>query len=122
MGKYKEMLGIGKVTIDGNEFQVSPDMLDCEAFSVIRKTLDSKDEVLAIKKNCDLLHVLIGRNESLDDEDSKELKNFLYLNQKECLEESHILFKWTTREEREEQKELLKNALKNPSLIKDLMK
>ncbi len=121
MGKYKELLGIGKVTIGGQDFQVQPDMLDCEAFSKIRKEVGKGDEVAALKKNCDLLHHMILKQENHDDEDKKELHNFLYLHQKECIEETQILFKWTTKEERDEQKELIKKALSDGDIVKKLM-
>lgn len=114
------MLGIGKVTIAGHDFKVSPDMIHCEAFSQIRKQVE-KDEVGALKRCCDLFHMMIVEQETHDDEDSKDLKKFLYLNQKEVLEEAQILFKWTTREEREEQKELIKKALMDGDLLKKLM-
>lgn len=122
MGRFKEILGIGKIIVGGHEFEVSPTMNDCEAFSHIRKLVEQKKDVEGLKKNADLLYLMIcAQDKDLDDEDKDELKRFLYLHQKEALEEAQILFKWTTREEREQQKELINKALMDGDLLKKLM-
>jgi len=122
LGKFKEALGIGKITIAGVDFEVDPNMLECEAFSHIRKLVETKKDVEGMKKNCDLLYqMILNKDTELTDEDKTELKKLLYINQKEALEEAQILFKWTTREERESHKKMIEKALQNGDILKNLM-
>lgn len=114
------MLGQTEFKIGDAKFNISPSMLECEAFSQIRKVLEN-DELAALKRNNELLFQMIVRiDTSLTDEDKTELKELIAQNQKECLEESSILFKWTTREEREEHKQILKDAMSNGDFLKNL--
>ena len=121
MGRFsKYVQGVSKIQIDTEEFEVKPIMTDCDGYSVVQKTL-KKDEALAMKKNIDLLYMMIVRDTTdLDDEDKVGLKNFLYLNQKQALEETAILFKWTTKEERDRHKAMIEKHLEQGTFLKNM--
>ena len=122
MGRFREMLGQGEFKIGTETFKISPTISECEKFNVIRKKLEKDQDLEVLKANNELVFdMLVRSDKSYTDEDKDELKNFIYLNQKECLEECQILFKWTTREEREEHKAIIKKSLSNGDILKNLI-
>lgn len=114
MGKYAQALGVWVHQIEGIEHRLTPRHGDNERLGRLMGAYSKhQDQARLLREIREFYVSLVQRENTLSDEDLKELELFVELNQMTILNDILVEFKWTTREELAKAKEVSGDTLKN---------
>ena len=100
MGKYKQAIGIWEHTIGPITHEIVPEEDDNYKFLMAKEEAQKKDDGSIIHRRVGELYfkMVLRSNPALNEEDQKELKNWIGVNINKIVEDFLVAFRWTTAE------------------------
>ena len=113
MSKYGQSLGVWELKVGGADLKLVPTADDLLDFRNLMTDGNSKGNIKErLRMFEEFIYKIIKRDvPPIDDKEDKELKFYVRLNVNDLFDETMVVFKWTTKEELEEQKNKMKEVV-----------